>query len=107
MLGNLSNGRRGTISALQFLSPPSADHQPTHVKNDYVDQQQTNRIGRELNGSLHTRDYYGWIQRNVYAIRAGRIDRVDWANIAEELEDMGKSEKRAWRSQLARLMHIC
>jgi phage-related protein len=57
--------------------------------------------------ALYTRDYYGWIQRNVYAIRAGRIDRVDWANIAEELEDMGKSEKRAWRSQLARLMHIC
>jgi Domain of unknown function DUF29 len=54
--------------------------------------------------ALYTRDYYGWIQRNVYAIRAGRIDRVDWSNIAEELEDMGKSEKRALRSQLARLM---
>jgi len=54
--------------------------------------------------SLYERDYYGWIERNVYAIREGRIQEVDWANVAEELEDMGKSEKRALRSQLARLI---
>jgi hypothetical protein len=54
--------------------------------------------------SLYERDYYGWIQRNVRAIREGRVHEVDWANVAEELEDMGKSERRALRSQLARLM---
>lgn len=54
--------------------------------------------------SLYSRDYYRWIQQNVHAIRAGRIDQVDWPNVAEELEDMGKSEKRALRSQLARLI---
>jgi hypothetical protein len=50
--------------------------------------------------SLYERDYYGWIERNVHAIREGRVQEVDWAKIAEELEDMGKSEKRALRSQL-------
>src|SRR5437879_3769824 len=54
--------------------------------------------------SLYERDYYGWIQRNVHAIREGRVDQVDWPNVAEELEDMGKSEKRALRSQVSRLM---
>jgi DNA primase len=54
--------------------------------------------------SLYERDYYGWIERNVHAIREGRVHEVDWANVAEELEDMGKSERRALRSQLARLM---
>lgn len=50
------------------------------------------------------RDYYGWVQQNVRAIREGRIEDVDWAHVAEELEDMGKSERRALRSQLARLL---
>src|SRR6266851_7946350 len=55
-------------------------------------------------GVAYENDYYGWIQHNVRAIREGRLDEVDWANVAEELEDMGKSEKRALRSQMARLM---
>jgi hypothetical protein len=52
----------------------------------------------------YERDYYGWIQQNARAIREGRVKDVDWANVAEELEDMGKSERRALRSQLARLL---
>ena len=48
--------------------------------------------------SLYERDYYGWIERNVHAIREGRVHEVDWANVAEELEDMGKSERRATQS---------
>jgi len=40
----------------------------------------------------------------VHAIREGRIQQIDRANVAEELEDMGKSEKQALRSQLASLM---
>ena len=52
----------------------------------------------------YQRDYYGWIQHNVHAIREGRFKEVDWPNVAEELEDMGKSERRAVRSQLARLV---
>ena len=54
--------------------------------------------------SLYERDYYGWIQHNLTAIREGRLQDVDWVNVAEELEDMGKSEKRALRSQMARLL---
>ncbi len=49
-------------------------------------------------------DYYGWILHNVRAIRERRFKEVDWPNVAEELEDMGNSERRALRSQLARLL---
>jgi len=52
----------------------------------------------------YARDYYGWIQHNVSAIRAGRLQDVDWPYVAEEPEDMGKSERGALRSQLARLI---
>jgi Domain of unknown function DUF29 len=54
--------------------------------------------------ALYDRDYYGWIQHNVRAIRERRFKDIDWVNVAEELEDMGKSERRALRSQLARLL---
>ena len=54
--------------------------------------------------SKYEHDYYGWIQQTVRAIREGRLKDVDWGNVAEELEDMGKSERRALRSQLARLL---
>lgn len=55
---------------------------------------------------LYDRDYYGWILDNVHAIRERRFEDVDWLNVAEELEDMGKSERRAVRSQLARLVAL-
>jgi hypothetical protein len=53
---------------------------------------------------LYDRDYYAWIQHQVQALRERRIEDVDWANAAEEIEDLGKSEKRGIRSQLARLL---
>jgi hypothetical protein len=62
------------------------------------------RAGRTKDRAMYERDYYGWIQHNVNAIREGRLEDVDWVNVAEELEDMGKSERRALRSQLARLL---
>src|SRR5215469_12676972 len=53
---------------------------------------------------LYDRDYYAWIQHQVQALRERRIEDVDWANAAEEIEDLGKSERRGLRSQLARLL---
>jgi hypothetical protein len=59
---------------------------------------------RNSSPDLYERDYYAWIQRQVQALRTRRIEDVDWENVAEEIEDLGKSEKRALRSQLARLV---
>jgi hypothetical protein len=64
----------------------------------------TRKAARGKGRVSYERDYYGWIEQNVNSIRGGRLDEVDWMNVAEELEDMGKSEKRALRSQLARLL---
>jgi hypothetical protein len=62
------------------------------------------RVAHAEDAVSYDRDYYGWIQHNVHAIREGRFKEVDWPNVAEELEDMGKGERRAVRSQLARLV---
>jgi hypothetical protein len=53
---------------------------------------------------LYERDYYTWTQEQARALREHRTEELDWTNVAEEIEDLGKREKRALRSQLLRLL---
>ncbi|MBF6560964.1 MAG: DUF29 domain-containing protein [Candidatus Binataceae bacterium] len=53
---------------------------------------------------LYDQDYYTWTQAQARALRDHRLDEVDWANVAEEIEDLGKSERRALRSRLVTLL---
>lgn len=48
----------------------------------------------------HDADFHGWAMATAAAIRAGRVQGLDWATIAEEIEDMGRSERRALGSRL-------
>ena len=49
-------------------------------------------------------DYYAWAVEQAALLRQGRIGDADIANIAEELEDLGKAEKRELRNRLAVLL---
>lgn len=52
-------------------------------------------------------DYYGWTLDQAAAVRAGRFDLIDRKNLAEEIEDLGKSEKREIESRLVQvLLHL-
>ncbi|WP_306119698.1 MULTISPECIES: DUF29 domain-containing protein [unclassified Roseitalea] len=52
-------------------------------------------------------DYYGWTMDQAAAVRAGRFDLVDRENLAEEIESLGKSEKREIESRLVLvLLHL-
>jgi Domain of unknown function DUF29 len=53
---------------------------------------------------LYEQDYYAWIQEQVRALRERRTEAVDWENVAEEIEDLGKSEKRSIESHLETLI---
>ena len=49
------------------------------------------------NASTHEdyeQDYNLWLQKNVALLRQGKINHIDAANIAEELESMGKRDRR-------------
>ncbi|MBV8770716.1 MAG: DUF29 domain-containing protein [Deltaproteobacteria bacterium] len=52
---------------------------------------------------LYEKDYYAWITNQVRAMRERRVKDIDWDNVAEEIEDLGKSEKHSVESQLARI----
>jgi len=52
-------------------------------------------------------DFALWVGAQVEALRAGRFEDLDIANMIEELESLGKSERRAIHSQLRRLwLHV-
>jgi hypothetical protein len=50
--------------------------------------------------SEYDRDFYAWIQSQVQALRARRFDALDAENLAEEVEDVGRSLRRELTSRL-------
>lgn len=53
---------------------------------------------------LYDRDFFKWTRCNAALLRAGRFDQADIEHIAEEIEDMGKSERRGLESRLEVLL---
>ncbi|HEY9852004.1 MAG TPA: DUF29 domain-containing protein [Leptolyngbyaceae cyanobacterium] len=54
--------------------------------------------------TLYSQDYYLWIKTTINQLRVGQFSAVDIDNLIEELESMGRSEKRAIKSLLIRLL---
>jgi hypothetical protein len=54
--------------------------------------------------SLYERDFYLWLEQQAARLREGRLDQLDVANLLEEIEDMGRSEKRAVEGNLVVLL---
>ncbi len=54
--------------------------------------------------SLHDSDFYAWSLEQAALLRAGRVAEADLAAIAEEIESMGKTEKRELTSRLTVLL---
>lgn len=52
----------------------------------------------------YEQDFYAWAMHNAELLRRGRLNEIDAANIAEELEDMGRSSRRALASRLEVLL---
>lgn len=49
-------------------------------------------------------DFYAWTLHNTRLLREGKLSEIDSLHIAEEIESMGKSEKRELINRLAILM---
>ena len=50
------------------------------------------------------RDGYGWAMAQGALIRAGRLDSIDWENVAEEIESVGKQERSEYTSHMIRIL---
>jgi hypothetical protein len=57
--------------------------------------------------SNYERDFYGWVQTTVKQLRNRDLTNLDWDNLIEEIESLGKQEKRELVNRLiVLLMHL-
>lgn len=58
--------------------------------------------------SLYDQDFVAWSKQQAEALRAaariGTNQSLDWKNLAEEIEDLGKSARRELQSQIRRIV---
>jgi len=58
--------------------------------------------------TLHDADFFAWSKEQAEALRAearaGSNQKLDWENLAEEIEDLGASQKSSLHSQLRRII---
>jgi Domain of unknown function DUF29 len=55
-------------------------------------------------GPRYEEDLFLWSRHQGELMRAGRLDLVDWENVAEEIESLGKSDRRELGRRLKVLM---
>jgi len=65
----------------------------------------TGQLSTRLNS--YEQDFYAWTQEQAELLRSGQLQLIDIQNLAEEVEDMGRAEKRELESRLeVLLMHL-
>jgi len=53
---------------------------------------------------LYDLDFAEWTRQNAELLRSGRASEADLRHIAEEIEDLGKRERRSLHNRLVRLI---
>jgi hypothetical protein len=56
------------------------------------------------NRQLYDQDFYAWANEQAGLLRAGRLSEADIEHIAEEIDSMGRSEKRELVNRLTVLL---
>ncbi|MCX7738196.1 MAG: DUF29 domain-containing protein [Hydrogenothermaceae bacterium] len=64
-------------------------------------------IDKEELKQLYDRDYPLWVEKNLELLKEGAYKLVDWENLLEKIEDMGRSDLKECISHLAVILeHI-
>lgn len=54
--------------------------------------------------SLYERDFAQWVENTVKQLYAKNTEELDWGNLIEEVESLGRSQRKAVRSFLLNLL---
>lgn len=64
-------------------------------------------LENNMTQTLYEKDFNLWIETTVSLLRDRHLEQIDYENLVEELESMGRSEKNALKSNLRiLLMHL-
>ena len=53
---------------------------------------------------LYDRDFWAWTQEQAGALRRRDFGAIDWDNVIEEVESLGREQKSAWKSYCANVV---
>ena len=53
---------------------------------------------------LYDQDFARWVEATVACLKTRNLEQIDWDGLIEEIEDLGKSEKRELESRLSVLL---
>jgi len=56
----------------------------------------------QRNSIEYEEDFYAWMAEQSRLLRAGEFSAIDAVNIAEEIESLGRSDRRELKSRLVR-----
>ena len=60
-----------------------------------------------MSSTLYEHDFYGWVNEQARLLKTKQFQDIDIEHLIEEIESMGKSEKRQLKSRLrVLLMHL-
>lgn len=54
--------------------------------------------------SLYERDFAQWVENTVNQLNARNTENLDWENLIEEVESLGRSQRKTVRSFLSNLL---
>lgn len=54
--------------------------------------------------NLYEADFYAWVQEQVRFLRSQQFSRIDWPNLIEEVESLGKQQRQELRNRLSVLV---
>ena len=57
--------------------------------------------------SLYDEDFLRWTEEQAAGLRRAKVSNLplDWENLAEEIESLGKSQRRELGAQIRRILH--
>lgn len=64
----------------------------------------TNYLKSTAAFEMYETDFVLWSEKTAQLIRNRLFDQVDWENVAEEIESLSRSDRRALRSQVKRVI---
>jgi hypothetical protein len=62
-----------------------------------------NPLKQKANQTLYDRDFALWIAETVNNLKTKQLERLDWENLIEEIESLGKKDRRELESRLTTL----